>query len=122
MNGEPTCVSNTFAVTSDTLRHLVIRGQAGILSVSTHGGTSNIFGVNFAPTLWARHPAPLVIASPHATMGWLGTMYMVAMYDRYLSNAEIAANLALGPPNSFPYGGGTLEVDEDVSAALVDAV
>jgi hypothetical protein len=119
--GVPRCVSASLAISRDELRHFVVRVRSGVLSVVSHGGFATIAGPNpmFSPSLWARHPAPLTIASPHATTGWTGTVYMVAMYDRYLSDEEIAANRVLGPPNSVPYGAGAVEVDEDVSVALV---
>lgn len=49
-------------------------------------------------------------------------MYMVAMYDRYISDAEIAANRIFGPPNSFPYSNITnLVITEDASTTLFPA-
>lgn len=72
----------------------------------------------FSPSLWARHAAPLTIANPHATTGWTGTMYMVAMYDRYLSDAEIAANQDFGPPNSLPTTLPSLSIPEDSTTTL----
>jgi hypothetical protein len=124
VSGTPTCGSVAPTVVVDSLRHLVVRIRGNVLTAVSHGNTvtNTAPGLSFDPAIWARHFAPLTLASPHVDRAWVGSLYMVAMYDRYLSNAEIAANLALGPPNSFPYGGGTLEVDEDVSAALVDAV
>lgn len=49
-------------------------------------------------------------------------MYMVAMYDRYLSTTEIADNRVFGPPNSVPYGNVTaLTVEEDARTTLFPA-
>lgn len=106
VSGEPTCVTSTIVITPNTLRHFVARARNGVLSLVSHGSFTTISGSNptFSPSLWARHAAPLTIASPHATNGWIGTMYMIAMYDRYLSSIEIAANRVFGPPNSYPFG------------------
>jgi hypothetical protein len=123
-NGAPVCMSIPFSITPNTLKHLVFRARGGVVSVVSHGGVTQIVSGNptFSPLLWARHYAPLTIASPHVTTGWTGSMYMIAMYDRYLSNEEIAANRAFGPPNSFPYGTGAVLVDEDTPVTLVSAV
>jgi hypothetical protein len=123
MDGTPTCVLNSFALPTNTLRHVVIRVGNGRFSMVSHDSSATIVeGIEFSPALWARHAAPLTIASPHPGLGWTGTMYMMAMYDRFLSSAEIAANRNFGPPNSVPYGAGAVEADEDVPTPLVTAV
>ena len=120
-SGVPTCLSSTIAIPTNTLRHLVIRARTGELSVVSHGSFTGVAGSpTFSPSLWARHSAPLTIANPHVTTGWTGTLYMVAMYDRYLSDTEIAANRIFGPPNSFSYGNvTTLGIAEDARTTLV---
>jgi hypothetical protein len=126
VDGAPSClflsVTNNPPV-RDTLRHVVVRAYEGVFSMIVHTvltltGSGN---VAFSPALWARNFAPLTIASPNATTGWTGSLRMIAMYDRYLSEDEVALNRVLGPPNSFPYGGGALDLDEDVAATLVSA-
>lgn len=104
INGVPTCQSISVAIETDTPRHLVVRARHGTLSIVTHINSFSATdpSVRFSSSLWARNPAPLTIASPHPTSGWIGSMYLAAMYDRYLSNAEIATNRDLGPPNSLP--------------------
>jgi hypothetical protein len=119
----PACVTTSLAITPNTLRHFVARFHSGELSVVSHGNDA-FNGANdptFSASLWANHSAPLTLANPHEATGWTGTIYMVAMYNRYLSNGEIAANRGFGPPNSFPYGAGAVEADEDTPATLVSA-
>jgi hypothetical protein len=122
VDGAPACVKGTTAF-AYPLRHLVVRVRDGVLSIIAHGGGSAVLDSTmvFSQALWARHAAPLTIANPHVTTGWTGTMYMIAMYDRFLSNAELTANRVFGPPNSFPYGAGAVLADEDTPATLVAA-
>jgi hypothetical protein len=124
VGGVPTCHYGEIALPTDTLRHLVIRAYDGIFDITSHGSYADrsVGSPIFSPQTWARLYTPLAIATPHASNGWPGTIYMIAMYDRALSDEEIAANRGFGPPNSFPYGGGALEVDEDVGVTLVGVV
>mgnify|MGYP001594127019 CR=1 FL=1 len=105
IDGTPTCVNAAVSIAANTLRHLVVRVQPDYISMVSHGSVdiSTIPGLVFAPSLWARHSAPLTIATPHVSNGWTGVIYMVALYNRYLSTTEIAANRVLGPPNSLPF-------------------
>lgn len=120
VSGNPTCLSLSVSITTNTLRHFVVRGRDGLLSVVAHGSTATISDSNvvFSPSLWARHPAPLTIANPHPTSGWTGTMYMAAMYDRYFENAEITSNRDFGPPNSLPVTTPSLSIPEDETVTL----
>jgi len=128
--GAPTCLIAVVGISTNRLRHVVVRGTSapaagypGVLSFVSHSGSSAILdptGIEFSTALWAKS-RPLVIANPHAARSWKGKIYMIAMYNRFLSLAEIAANREFGPPNSFPYGAGAVEVDEDAPATLVSA-
>jgi hypothetical protein len=125
VNGGAQCVTIGVPVILDTLRHIVVRARDGIVSMRSHGSNIMVESpvLRIDPALWARHPSPLTIASPHAESGWTGTMYMVAFYNRYLSNAEIDLNMILGPPNSFPYAEtGTVAGAENMVTTLVGAV
>jgi hypothetical protein len=120
-NGVPICVSNTIGLQENSLEHLIVRARDGTTSMVSKEGSSTITldGQVFSPALWSRHAAPLVIASPHVSNAWTGTLYMIAMYDRYLSNAEIAANRVFGPPNSVPHAAtAALALNEDLSTTL----
>jgi hypothetical protein len=123
INDAPECESVSIAVVANNLHHIVVRARNGRLAIVSHGNQFTVTATNptFLPEVWGRNPSRLVLASPHPTTGWTGTIYMVAMYNRYLSNEEVAANRVLGPPNSVPYGAGAVEVDEDVNAPLVVA-
>lgn len=115
-NGLPYCTSVGVSIQVLTLRHLVARSRNGVVQIYSQGASQSDPNVQeFDPSLWARHPAPLTIASPHADVGWTGTMYMVAMYDRFLSTTEIIANQGFGPPNSFP------EVSTTAATVLEDS-
>lgn len=114
------CRSLSLTIAANTLRHFVIRVQTGVVSVVSHEASTSFpyDEIRFSPTLWNRNPAPLTIANPHPTSGWTGTMHMIAMYDRFLSNAEIAANRDFGPPNSLPTPTPTLSIPEDSTTTL----
>lgn len=120
VGGTPTCVARSISIAANTLRHLVVRAHDGTLSIVSQENTVAAVGPTlvFSPSLWARHPAPLTIANPHTTTGWTGSLFMVAMYDRYLSDTEISSNYATGPPNSFPTPTPTLSIPEDETTTL----
>jgi hypothetical protein len=121
VNGAPTCLSLSVYISANTLRHVVFRGRNGVISLVSHTASATTVSGNpmFSPALWARHPAPLTIASSHVATGWIGTLYMIAMYNRYLSDAEIAANRVFGPPNSVPHAAtAALALNEDLSTTL----
>lgn len=120
VNGVPTCVARSISITANTVRHLVVRAHDGTLSIVSHGNTVSAVGANlaFSPALWVRHPAPLTVANPHATTGWTGTMHMIAMYDRYISDSEISSNLNYGPPNSLPTTTNAIVALEDATTTL----
>lgn len=121
VSGVPTCLSLSVSITTNTLRHFLVRVRDGLISVVCHGSTANLPDSNvvFDPSLWARHPAPLAFASPHASSGWTGFVYMAAMYDRYFSNAEVASSRDAGPPNSKPFTSVTsVEAPEDSAVEL----
>jgi len=120
-HGELRCVYGTIVISTDDLRHLVIRVRDGLLSIVSHGSFTTVSGPEpmLSPSAWARNPAPLQIATPQAVDGWTGSLYMIAMYDRFLSNEEIAANRGFGPPNSVPWGpSAALALDEDTAIPL----
>jgi hypothetical protein len=121
VDGVPTCVSATIGSVADTTRHLVARVRSGELSLRSHGSFTTITEVNpmFSSSVWAPRISPLSIATPHPDAGWRGVLYMVAMYDRFLSDEEIDANQALGPPNSLPWApSAALALDEDTATTL----
>jgi hypothetical protein len=122
-NGVPTCFAGSISLAVDTVHHLVVRARPGVMALVSDDSFTTISADDptFDPEIWGRNTAPLTLALPHVATGWTGSLYMVAMYDRYLSDDEIAANRVLGPPNSVPYGAGAVEVDEDVSVPLVVA-
>ena len=45
-------------------------------------------------------------------------MYMIAMFDRFLSNADVTANRDFGPPNSLPVTLSSLSIPEDETTTL----
>lgn len=121
LHGEPACFQLSFANCPLGLRHLVLRARDGEISIATHGGVSASVdaGISFAPSLWARRPTPLSIAVPNPGSGWVGSIYSIAFYDRYLSDAEVAQNLIYGPPNSLPVASvSALSLTEDLTATL----
>jgi hypothetical protein len=118
VNGIPTCVTLSHLVPPDVMHHLVIRMKNGTLSMDANNviaryTTQYAFPpvppdtIAFLPSLWARNPAPLVVANPHETKGWRGTMHMIAMYDRFLPDDEVTANRNRGLPNSLAVGNHT---------------
>ena len=53
--------------------------------------------------------------------GWIGTIFMTAIHNRYLSDAEVAVNRVLGPPNSLPVAMAALSplaITEDITTTL----
>lgn len=107
VDGVPTCRSVTVAQQSNVLLNVVIRARYGemqMVAINPSDGLNSQSDsdppITVASSLWP--PAQLTIASPHPGVGWSGTMYMVAMLDRYISAPDIVSNHALGPPNSFP--------------------
>jgi hypothetical protein len=115
-SGVPTCRSLAVPTDLESMRHLVIRMRNNTFSIWTRApGRTGAFTTNgaqtnlhFAPSLWARNPAPLVIGNPHEARGWRGTMHMIAMYDRHMSDEEIEENVAIGLPNSLAVGNHTV--------------
>lgn len=102
-DNQPYCFTIGVTISANTMRHLVVRARDGLIQMISHGNTQSDPSVkSFSADLWARHPAPLTIGSPHVDTGWTGTMYMAAMYDRFLSATEIENHRIYGPPNSFP--------------------
>lgn len=120
-DGVPTCWSLTLSITANALRHFVFRVKSGVFSLISHSGsaTTILNDISFSGATWLRSPAPLTLASPHATTGWIGGIYMIAMYDRFLSTDEIQDNYAFGPPNSLPTcAASALAVLEDGTSTL----
>jgi len=118
-NAVPTCRDLSVSIYTDTLQHLVVRGQPGSLSMRSE---SNIHSTDwhFDPLLWARHAAPLLLMTPHSANAWTGSLHMIAMYNRYLSDAEITAHRNLGPPNSLPVAAvAAATTNQDEAVALV---
>lgn len=122
LDGEsPACFELSFTNTPNALRHMVIRAREGETSVATHGGVSQVVDgqIAFLPSLWARHVAPLTIAVPPPSSGWQGSVYLIAIFDRYLTNDNVATNQALGPPNSLPVTlTPSIPLTEDLAASL----
>lgn len=121
VNGVPDCFEAGFVNVPDTLRHCVIRSRNNELSVVSHGAIGAVEdpSVSFNRELWMRHETHLTYAVPQPSNGWKGTMYMTAIYDRYLTSTEIEAKQNLGPPNSLPVASvSSLPVDEDVTEIL----
>ena len=118
VGGAPVCTGVSLSISTNQLQHFVIRGRPGLVSLVTHGSIASGDGVDFVPSLWGRHPSPLTLAPPHPKTAWTGTLYMIAMYDRFLSNGEISAKLAAGPPNSLPATISSLSILEDATTTL----
>lgn len=121
-NGDPLCTMGlALPITVNSLTHIVARGRNGWIDLRERTTTSyfNPSGTSFDPRHWARHHAPLTLASPHATNGWTGSIFMVAMHDRYLSNTEVAANRDFGPPNSLSITlTSSIPITEDTTTTL----
>lgn len=120
-NGSPSCVEVSFGQTPGTLRHSVFRGREGEVGVQTHDAYDRILDpiVAFNPLYWARHFSHLTLATPQPTQSWKGTIFMIAIYDRYLGDAEVGANRSFGLPNSWAVAStSALAVTEDVALSL----
>jgi len=125
VGGIPTCVTTVVSITTIAPRHLVARGRNGRVSIRTHGSVDTISSISpvFTPSLWGRYSAPLTLANPHVENAWVGSLFMVAMYDRYLSDAEVAEKRDQGLPNSVPKAAvNAVNSGEDEEATLVEAV
>lgn len=121
--GTPSCFEVSFVTGSNVLRHCALRARNGELSVNFHGALDSVLnpGLSFNPAHWLRHPSHLTFAVPQPTEAWKGSMYMFAMHDRYLSDAEISSNRAYGPPNSLPVASAAdvpIATTEDVTKSL----
>lgn len=118
---EPTCITVGFVTVGNALRHLVLRGRPGDVSLASHGTIDSAFdpSIRFEAEHWARHPSPLTFAVPQPTDGWTGSVYMFAVYNRFLTNTEVETNRLLGPPNSLAVAAtSSLAFTEDVSSVL----
>ena len=108
--GVPTCALLLFQILPNNLVHIVVRAKNGEMDMTSYAvlGGQNSYSfldeTTFDPSLWARHHAPLYVATPHSSGAWTGTVYMIAMFDRYISDVEITNNDVFGPPNSHAYG------------------
>lgn len=123
VDSSPSCLEVTFPTSPSVLRHAVLRANGEELSAVSHGGISvaSDTGVHFNPSLWSRHAAHLTFAVPHPSEAWKGSIFMWAIYNRYLSTAEVAQNRIYGPPNSLPVATAAatpLALTEDVTATL----
>lgn len=121
LNGVPTCQSVQLIVTSNVPVHLLVRAKDGVIEMLSSTGIAEraLTGLAVNSSLWARHYAPLTVASPHATNSWTGTVYMTAIFDRYISTVEFATNRELGPPNSLPVASvSVLGITEDLTSTL----
>lgn len=120
IGGSPQCQSVSISIEPDSLCHFVVRMRPGSISLVSHLNSFSVTdpSVQFSTSNWLQKPSKFAIATPHTSSGWTGTMYMVAMYNRYLSNAEIAANRILGPPNSLPVTTPSLSIPEDETTTL----
>lgn len=123
LDGEPSCVEIGIGTFPDAVRHATFRAHQGEFSVISHGSTDQTAdpGLSFNASFWARQPTHLQLAIPHPTDAWTGTMYMLAIFDRYISNAEAAQNRIYGPPNSLPVATASdapIATTEDVTTTL----
>lgn len=119
----PTCLELGFGNTPFILRHATFRGRPQLVDLLSQGDSDIAPDptIGFNPTFWTRTPAHLTFAIPHPTDGWTGSIYMFAVYNRYLSTAEINANYIYGPPNSLPVAttaNTPLVITEDVTMTL----
>lgn len=118
VNGVPGCFEESFVAMNNVLRHCVLRVRSGEVSLVSHGGidVTNAPGIELDATLWKRH---LTFATPQPNEGWLGSVFMFAVFDRYMSTEEVAANREFGPPNSLAVATtSSLAVTEDVAVSL----
>lgn len=120
---QPGCFELSFATLSNTLRHGVLGySDPGLLRVKTHSSSDVIYYpdlLSFSPELWLRNPTHLTFAPPHPHLGWKGTIFMIAIFDRFLPDDEVALNRALGPPNSLATTETTsIETVEDTTLVL----
>lgn len=122
-NGAPTCVHLGFVNVANSLRHVVFRGRPGEISLVSHGTIDRIPNpaISFNASHWARNPSHLTFALPQPMEGWIGTIFMTAIHNRYLSDAEVAQNRIYGPPNSLPVASAAaspIATTEDVTMTL----
>lgn len=121
VNGNPSCFEIGVGAVPNSVRHVVLRGGVGTTNVISHGTFDDASdpSISFSPGLWSRNVAHLTFAVPQRQEGWTGSIYMFAVYNRYLSNAEVTKNQNLGPPNSLAVAATTaLTITEDVTATL----
>lgn len=115
----PTCISTAFSIEVGIPRHVVVRVRHGVISVVSHNRHAESFNddLRFAPSLWSDG-AFFSIASPHFSNGWTGSIFLAAMYNRFLSDSEIGANEISGLPNSLPTTLSAISISEDTIAVL----
>jgi hypothetical protein len=118
----PVCKFFWVPVVANAVSYIYIRSNG----VAANGFSYGIAGASadgpLSATVWRRSdPKYLTVATSHNSGGWTGHVHMIAMHNRYLSNAEVNANYAIGPPNSFPRAAtAALATSEDTAAALID--
>ena len=120
VDGVVGCFEVSFVATNNVLRHCVIRVRNGEVSFVSHNGIDIVTdsGIALDPALWKGH---LTFAVPQPTEGWMGSIFMTAIYNRYFSTAEVAQNRNYGPPNSLPVASAAsspLATTEDVTTTL----
>jgi hypothetical protein len=99
LDGQPDLDSTSLAaVVGKTagMTHLVLVADATqrILYVDD---VPEAIGVPGAPMTWDPTYAMALFDEPQHARQWLGTLALVALYDRGLSAAEVHQNFALGP-------------------------
>lgn len=120
-DGVPTCYEFSHGFTPGVLRHTVFRGRQGQVGVASQGSYDDAQDptVSFDVSLWARHYAPLSLIVPQRSEAWQGAIFMIAVYDRFLSDAEVSEKQVQGPPNSLSVTSCTaLGISEDVTTIL----
>jgi len=126
--GVPYCHGVGLVVDPDTpWHHLVVGirnappGTPGIIDIRSHLASTAVFpsGISLNSSHWDAPAGSLVVGEPRTPRTWTGSLYWIAMYNRYLSDTEVATKRLQGPPNSFPYGVGGVTATEDAPLVLV---
>lgn len=118
LSGNPSCVELGIVIPTGIPWHVSVRAQrGGALEMYTRHAIDVTSDAVFNSAFWELQPLTFAPSQPDG--GWVGTVNLFAMYNRYLNDTELDLNDSAGLPNALPVTAtSALAVTEDVSLVV----